>query len=93
MPAPEAEREKLFRTAFDRGGSRATYHRHKLKLEERRGKFDPKVIAAIQWKGPSAAPTVFETKQIERRAFLEQERRALELAGGVFSDDEDDEDI
>ena len=93
MPAPEGEREKVFNTAFERGKSRSTYHRKKLKLEKRRGKFDPKVIAAIHWKGPSAAPTVFETKQIERRAVLEQERRALELAGGVFGDDEEDEDI
>ena len=93
MPAPEGAREKIFNMAFERGRTRATYHRYKRKLLERRGKFDPKVIAAIQWKGPSAAPTVFETKQIERRAFLEQERRALELAGGVFGDDEDDEDI
>lgn len=93
MPAGEGGREEIFQIAFPRGGSRATYHRYKRMLLKRRGNFDPKVIAAIQWKGPSAVPTVFETKQIERRECLEQERRALELAGGVFGDDEDDEDI
>lgn len=94
MPAAEAKREKAFKSAFGSGGSRATYHRHKRKLQERRGSFDPQEVAEILWRDPEIIPTVYDAKQTERRAILEVERRELELAGGVMGlslEDEDDD--
>lgn len=92
LPAPETEREKVFQMAFGRGGSRATYHRYKKKLFERRGNFNPDAVKAMLWKGPALDPTVFDTKQTARRAALENERRELEATGGVNGSDDDDDD-
>ena len=91
MDAPEGEREKIFRTCFGRGGSRATYHRHKRKLLERRGDFDPAAVSRIQWKPQSLMPTDFDIKQSNRRAALELERIELVKAGGILGEDEDDD--
>ena len=91
-PAPEAEREKLFATAFGKGGSRATYHRHKRRLQELRGKFDQKAAASIQWVPAHGVQTPFEIKAEQRRACLERERHELQQAGGVvgIADEEED---
>ena len=84
MLAPEGEREKTFQEAFPHGGSRATYHRHKMKLNGLRGRFDPEAVAKMQWKGAIAGQTPFDLKQEQRRASLERQREELEKAGGVL---------
>lgn len=91
MQAAESEREKVFKTCFGLGGSRATYHRHKRKLIERRGAFDLDAVDRIQWQGPTFSLTDFDVKQAQRRAALELERGELLKAGGLLSDDEAEE--
>lgn len=91
MAAPETERETVFKTCYGRGGSRATYHRHKRKLLKLRGNFNLAAVGSIQWKGPTSSPTDFDIKQTQRRAALESERGELLRAGGVLGADEDDD--
>ena len=93
MDAPETERERIFKTCFGRGGSRATYHRHKRKLLERRGDFDLDAVGRIQWQGPTYFPTDYDIKQAQRRAALELERGELVRAGGVLGPDDEDDDV
>lgn len=42
MPAPEGAREKIFNMAFERGRTRATYHRYKRKCWNGEGNSIPK---------------------------------------------------
>ena len=92
LPAPEAERERTFRLAFRRGGSRASYHRNKNRLRARQGQFDADAVAKITWKDLGEDRSAYDEKQSARRKVLEEERRVLEQAGGVHSDTDDDDD-
>lgn len=87
---PEAEREKVFALAFPKGGSRATYHRFKKKLLDRRGHIDPQVVQQMTWHAPPLVVSQFDEKQQKRRAALEAERLELEKAGGVYADEDED---
>lgn len=70
LSAPEAAREQAFKEAC--GESRATYHRHKKALMERRGQVDLAEIASIEL--APYRPDFHTLAMLERREQLEGER-------------------
>ncbi|HEV2971281.1 MAG TPA: UvrB/UvrC motif-containing protein [Pirellulales bacterium] len=70
LSAPEAARERAFKVAC--GESRATYHRHKKLLLDRRGEVDMAEVAAIELS--PLRPDFHTLAMLERREQLEAER-------------------
>ncbi len=73
LKAPEAARERAFKDSG--GGSRASYHRHKSELYERRGNYDLAAAQAIVLSPPRPDP--YTAALAERRRQLEELRDAL----------------
>ena len=75
LKAPEAARERAFRSQC--GGSRATYHRYKGRLLERRGGFDMEAARAVVLEPPQV--DLHTIAMAERRRELEELRDELEF--------------
>ena len=90
--APEAKREAAFEFFFGRGGSRASYHRHKKKLLSLRGDFKLEDLIQCPWRANKDEPTEYDLRQTQIRATLENEKTELLRVGGVLGADGDDED-
>lgn len=82
LKQPEGARERAFRRQG--GGSRATYHRYKCELLERRGDFDLDVAGAIMLEPPQVDPYT---------AALAERRRQLEELRDELNDSAKDEEI
>lgn len=77
LKAPEAARERAFKNRC--GGSRATYHRYKNDLLERRGDFDMDAIRGVVLEPPQADP--YTAALVERRRQLEELRDGADTSG------------